>query len=391
VPVTARYRFADAAFDVSAPDPDDLLWLAAYLGPDFSPDVWPDAAEVEFDIVLEHDATAHHRLADRRAAEPDTRSPVVLALNQRDLTGTWVRGEDGESWLHEPVRDVYVRIAGQQLTVVGDGSVERGRWMLVRVVRELALDRILNTGGAILHACALTTPQGVVIVSGTEGAGKTSTLLTVLALGAAGYVANDRIAVWVDGDTVVGRGLPTLVGVRDGTFDLLAAAGPRGVRAVERIHDAARTGRPDARRTSSGKVKLTPADIDPVFGEGTVRPGGPVLGLVLPYVPETPANTVDVRPMPATAWTPARMTALECRRAFDRDLGEVFVTDASDEAAARLRSSSLAVKRAVVQRVPAVQVALRPGVPLTSADWTRIVDVLAASRRRSPARAAQRA
>jgi hypothetical protein len=316
---------------------------------------------------------------------------VVLALNQRDLTGTWVRGEDGEYWLHEPVRDVYVRIAGQQLTVVADGSVEAGRSMLVRAVRELALDRTLHSGGAILHACALATPEGVVIVAGTEGAGKTSTLLTLLALGAAGYVANDRIAVWADGDGVVGRGLPTLVGVRDGTFDLLAAAGPRGARAAERIHAAARTGRPDARRTSSGKVKLVPADIDPVFGKGTVRSGGPVLGLVLPSVPDEPADRVGVRPMPAADWTPARLRALECRRAFDRDIGEVFVTDASDEAAARLRASSLAVKRAVVQRVPAVQVALRPGIPLTSADWTRIVDVLAASRRRSPARPAQRA
>lgn len=376
MPVTSRFRFADAAFEVETASTADLAWLADYLGPDFAEDAWPTAPSIGFRVVLVHDAGLHASLAGRRIADPDAPRLVALALNQRDLMATRVRGEDGTPWLHEPVRDVYLRLDRRDVHLVGNGRSDQGRAMLMRVVRELAVDRTLHSGGAILHACALATPEGVVVIAGTEGAGKTSTLLSILAQGCAGYVANDRIAVWVDGDAVVGRGLPTLVGIRDGTFDLLAAIGERGRAAASGIHAAARTGLPDARRTSSGKVKLTPVDIDPVFGGGTVRAGGGVLGLVLPSVAGVAVDRVDIRAVPARDWTPERMLALECRRDFDRDIGEVFVTDAADETAARLRASSLAVKRTVVERLPAVEVALRPGVPITPDDWDRIVSTL---------------
>jgi hypothetical protein len=372
----SRFRFADAAFEVQAPVEDDLRWLAAYLGPDFAPASWVQEPRRTIRIVLIHDAEAHGALTDRAETVPEQVPLVALALNQRDHLAHQVVGSDGRSWLHVPTWNAFVHQDGPDIVVLGKGDGDAARAMLMRIVREWAVDRVLHTGGTVVHACALAASPGVVIVAGTEGAGKTSTLLTLLAQDCAGYVANDRIAVWREGAGAVGRGLPTLVGIRDGTFDLLSRIGPLGERVVDRIHRAARTGHPDARLTSSGKVKLTPVDIDPVFGAGTAQPGGPVLGIVLPSVAALPADDVMIRPVSPEEWTPDRLLALECRRGFARDIGEVFVTEASDEAASRLRASSLAVKQALVSVVPAVTVTLRPGVPLSPSDWERIVEAL---------------
>lgn len=382
MPQSATFRFADAAFDVSSSAPSDVDWLTTYLGPDFAPDAWPDAPARVVRVDLVHDPARYARLVGHLADDPRAPTLIALALNQRDVRFDCVRDEDGAEWLHDATRASFVRVDDDSVRILGDGHDERARGLLMRIVRELAIDRVLHTGGTVVHACALAAPGGVVIVAGTEGAGKTSTLLSLLALGAAGYVANDRIAVWVDHAGATGRGIPTLVGIRDGTFALLGALGPSGASAVDRIHAAARTGAPDARRTTSGKVKLTPVDVDVVFGAGTATTGGPVLGVVLPSVAVVgESSAVTVREVGPHEWTTERLLALECRRGFARDVGEVFVSDASDATAARLRESSLAVKRRLVARVPAVEVSLLPGVPISADDWARVVSTLEASAR----------
>ncbi|MEU8623123.1 hypothetical protein [Streptomyces sp. NPDC048623] len=106
-----------------------------------------------------------------------------------------------------------LRIVGTDETAVATAAA--------RLAREIVRAQLLADGWAILHASAVTSPDGATILTlGDKGAGKTT---TAFALGRAGWrmLANDRVFVRVEDCTVRVLPWPSAAAIGLGLLDAL--------------------------------------------------------------------------------------------------------------------------------------------------------------------------
>lgn len=123
----------------------------------------------------------------------------------------------GLRWSHDGTDFVRDADSGDVFRIGDDGVVARYRTDepyfvrdAARLVRECAVDRLVQGGAIRLHAaCAAVNGRGILIVGGA-GAGKSSTLAQLLAAGAH-FVANDRALMLPGPSGPVVLGLPVAV------------------------------------------------------------------------------------------------------------------------------------------------------------------------------------
>lgn len=87
-----------------------------------------------------------------------------------------------------------------------------------RVVREIAISCARATGPVELHASAVRWRGRCVVIAGSKGAGKTTTLARLAASAGAGIVANDRVLLTRAAAGWEVTGVPTIVSVRAPTM-----------------------------------------------------------------------------------------------------------------------------------------------------------------------------
>ena len=184
----------------------DLDWLLEFSRPWFTA-----TASATRRVRLVRDDSLLHRaaLADGvpfaiAAFELDQQT---VRLEARSIDGSIVAAD-------EAYGVVYVVAPDRSRIDVLAGRRNRGaRTALMRVVREGVMIHARRTGHLLLHAAAVTDRTGCVVLAGKKNSGKTSLLLHLLHEVDTAFLSNDRVAINADEDSLVARGIPTVIGI----------------------------------------------------------------------------------------------------------------------------------------------------------------------------------
>jgi hypothetical protein len=233
----------------------------------------------------------------------------------------------------------------QRVEILARERTRKARTALMRVVRELAMDRIVATGGLLVHGAAVATGGGTVVMCGPRRSGKTTLLIALLQTPGTGYVANDRCVVRVGEGGASVRGLPTLISIRGDTLDHF----PEVRRRLAEV-------RPDLGQREGRRFSLGPPEFCELLGGTPREPGGALRALLFPQVTDGPQRLALRRLAPADALERLRQGLF--RAAYASPLGEAFVSPAL-----RARVSSAEVQRWLAEHVACFECRLGGGAP----------------------------
>ncbi len=116
--------------------------------------------------------------------------------------------------------DVYYYLfkPGRKILIVSTGTPQVRRTQGLQTVRALMRMLLIERGGLPFHAaCCTKNGQGICIV-GDKFAGKTSTLINLLANNSFHVVSTDKLLLYDAGSHVLARGLPCIAAIRHGTL-----------------------------------------------------------------------------------------------------------------------------------------------------------------------------
>lgn len=307
-------RYENDVISVAAPAADDLTWLAEALACGFATvDAAPAAPAASVQLII--DAAAHDALlAGGRRAAGDVEGFAQDA--DRYVLEPW-QGDADDACLRDPRIPAFYRIdrRRRRVEILARAAGPRWRMALLRVVRELAMDRVVAAGGVLVHGAAVASAAGVIAISAPKRHGKTTLLLSLLEHTGAAYVSNDRCVLRVgaggaDGATV--RGLPTIVSItRDGLARFPA------------LRDRLFAARP-ALAAGEENVGLAPQEFTALLTSPRAA-SGPAAAFLFPSVTTNPRR-LTLRRLDAAEALP-RFRAGLFRSAQDTLLGEVFRLD----------------------------------------------------------------
>jgi hypothetical protein len=187
-----------------------------------------------------------------------------------------------------------------------DARIPEFRFQQVRHrIRALWQDRLATTGTAVnLHAAAVDDGSTVLAFLGDRYHGKTTLLLDCLSRNVGGYLTNDNLIGYLDGDAVMLSTLPTYLKVRPGPAERFA--GLLTVRSATSPHGAAMWRR--YRRDPTAFPFHSDAMLPPA-GFGVSRQ--PVTPLAMRRLVLVDVSFTAHRPaVPARRWTAAEKLAL---------------------------------------------------------------------------------
>src|SRR5581483_1436129 len=166
------------------------------------------------------------------------------------------------------------------LAVVEDAAPPLPGRRLLHAVRELVVRPAENAGGAVLHAGGAVLPGGAAVaVVGDSGAGKTSTVVRLLARFRAGYLANDQLLV-TPGEPPRATLVPMPVRLGRGTVEATPALDAHVAREPPCLpQDAGGAAGLPAAFAAQAKLELTPSEL--VAALGTRSHADAALALVL--------------------------------------------------------------------------------------------------------------
>jgi hypothetical protein len=109
-----------------------------------------------------------------------------------------------------------------KIIVFANENQHSARIAILRIVRELASQKMLSLGWLPLHASAVAFAQGSILVLGERRAGKSTLMLQLLTLPACNFLANDRVCI----DVFAPNGpqaysIPCVINLRASTLELL--------------------------------------------------------------------------------------------------------------------------------------------------------------------------
>jgi hypothetical protein len=228
-----------------------LEWLEEFFVPQFGVE---DDAAADWEITVTLDSDRYERLA---GLGPSREELLCFALDTRDIhLPRWDTDTPAKVLFDEKSETFFLlESESRRITLVSRGDGGRSRIAVMRVVRELAMNRAQRDGGVILHASAFSLGDRGVIVTGPKGAGKTTLLMYALLATPSDYVSNDRVLLRLDGGARI-RGIPTIVTLREPTLHFFPPV-------LERLRESGYTIRLTRREAS----ERPPA-------ESTVKPDG---------------------------------------------------------------------------------------------------------------------
>jgi hypothetical protein len=246
---------------VGAPCREPLRWLEEFLSPAFRAGPRDGYAA---SVTLREDSQ-HYR--DMLANRPQTGiAPLDCFVNDSHMVElpAWASGAGTTTAFQEGFHVLYtVDPSARSVAILSPEHNPQARTALMRVVRELAMNRSRADGGVFLHAAALAIAGRGLLIAGEKRAGKTTLLLYLLRATGADYVSNDRVLLPSPASATL-RGMPTIVTVRPQTLAFFP--GLRSELVTKSyfyrctMAEAAVDQRP-ARPSSDGSFGLSPAQV----------------------------------------------------------------------------------------------------------------------------------
>jgi energy-coupling factor transporter ATP-binding protein EcfA2 len=289
-----------------------LEWLEEFFVPQFGVE---EVAVADWEITIVLDGDRYERLV---RLGPSREELLCFALDTRDIHLPRWNADSPAKILFDEKAETFFLVESEcrRITLVSRRDGGRSRIAVMRVVRELAMNRAQRDGGVILHASAFNLGNGGVIVTGPKGAGKTTLLMYALQATPSEYVSNDRVLLRLEGAARI-RGIPTIVTLREPTLRFFPPV-------LDRLRESGYTIRLTRREAS----ELSPT-------EPTVKPDGRrSLG---------PNQFCDVLEVKSTAG--ARPAALVFPRLCDRTGPLRLSRMPKDRAAERLYDSLFGVRK----------------------------------------------
>jgi hypothetical protein len=208
-----RYRTVIVALRLP-PDASGLMtFLRTYFEPlfDVIPEQEQSVVEAEIEVVRPLPTLAVPDFAQgNRITVDGSKGFLAMAgcpVDQQD--GRWVALDPSGAMVHVPVGARTVRvIATPEMDI---------RIVVLRLIEDIALNAVQNSGGIVLHAAAVVADGAAVVAVGNKGAGKTSFLCEVLEAFAASMLCNDNACVFETDAGIVVRGWPSFFKASLGT------------------------------------------------------------------------------------------------------------------------------------------------------------------------------
>lgn len=261
----AGFTYGELAVLVDGDRPEPVRWLEEFLAPPFRVGA-RDAYAAS--VTLREDA---RRYAEALANQPAATAALDAFVNDTHMIQLphWSSGPDRLTAFQQSFRVFYaVDRAARSVAILSPENNASARTALMRVVREIAMNRARSDGGVFLHAAAIAVGERGLLIAGEKGAGKTTVLLHLLRETGADYVANDRVLL-VSPDGATARGMPTIVTVRPRSLafvpGLQAALVARSFHYLRTLAEAAADARPP-RPWADDSVGLSPAQVCALLG-----------------------------------------------------------------------------------------------------------------------------
>jgi hypothetical protein len=359
-------RFESFVVRVAASDRRDLDWLAAFLACGFE-QVEPPAPGGE--VALTIDALAHDRLLARGPAGSGPDLEGFAGDSPRPGLQPWT--SEADSWtLRDRRFPAFYRLwrSRRAVEMIAREGGRRCRRRLMRIVRELAMDHALASGGVLIHGAAVSTHRGVVVISGPKGSGKTTLLTSLLASTDVAYVSNDRCLLRTGAGGATVRGLPTLVSISRTGLEALPQARERLLHL-----------RPDLAAAEGPAVSLDPPEMLALLGARSAS-DGPAGAFLFPAVTSRPQRLALRRLSRAEALDGLRAGLFRADRAAV--LGEVFASEATRGRAPWPAAEPAA--RWVSENLPCFRVELGGGGPPLDGECRALLQAVVTQMSRSP-------
>jgi hypothetical protein len=298
----AGFSYGDLALRVVARRLEALDWLEEFLSPSFRVGCGePYAATV---TLLEdgqrYDAMAADWSADH-AVEMDcfiNDSHVVRLPSVASTAHVTIAFQESLSAFYSVDR------RARSVTIVSRGGTAAARTVLMRVVRELAMNHSQLGGGTFFHAAACAVAGRALLIAGEKHAGKTTVLLYLLRERGVDFLSNDRVLLpSLNAPTV--RSMPTIVTLRAPTLaffpELSAGIVARRHTYPRTLREAAQDDR-EVRPGRDGSRSVSPAQLCAQLGVRAVAEAVPQVLLVPRITGETNAGRLrDLAPAEAAA------------------------------------------------------------------------------------------
>ena len=349
---TTCLRFEDCDIAVSSQDESDLIWLAAFLDCGFEA---VECLSSDYHVELRIDPTGYDRVNDggrigemREGFAKDS-NPALFERWHSNGVGRIFR------YNNHPMFFV-ISSDGCRVEILARERSNRCRTALMRVVRELAMDRIVATGGTLVHGSAVRTESGVMVMCGPKRSGKTTLLMSVLMNTDAHYLSNDRCALRAEGDSATVRGIPTLVSIRKDTLDFFPAIRQRLASVRPDLMDPVAIG-----GKKRSKFSVSPPEFHRILGGCESASSGQLSALVFPQVTNNSAALTVRRLQPPEVL--ARFHRGLFRASKPTVLGEVFGSTGEPKDRLSLRAHASRMEQWVSQYVPCFDCQLGGGLP----------------------------
>ncbi len=205
---------------MTSPVEAPLDWLREFLSPFFDITTSKTNSEVTWDyevrlVISRQRHEQYGRLGDP-CGEVD-----CFAVDAHVIRLPWWSLSHAQSVVFDTAARVFYVLHPEEslIEVVADGDSMRVRTRTMRVVREVAMHHGVCRGGFFIHASAFDVHGRSVMISAPTNGGKTTLLTHALSHPETRFLSNDRVFVRFDGDSVIFRGMPAVVSMREGMLN----------------------------------------------------------------------------------------------------------------------------------------------------------------------------
>ncbi len=214
---------------------------------------------------------------------------LICSRISRDVT-LCCNTKDGIFWL--------IDLAANSTHIVYSSRTRRPSLEFARTVRNTVIAYLEDQGWVSYHAGAVDTEQGVLMIIGNSGAGKTSLILALLRNGAR-YIANERLLIRQEAEGFNLLGYPMAIAVGIGTARQFRGLSqlvdspdqllyPRSRFSKSRVARAS----PEQQLLLDDKLQLLPEELLQYIGADNAVCGGTVHSIVVPQVSRVPIATL---------------------------------------------------------------------------------------------------
>lgn len=191
-----------------------LQWLAEFLVPWFRECAEPPHVEVR----VSADAERFGRLMEFGGTGESVAS---FMMDTKCIELPVWNDPTGVLALLEKEQGIFYLVSDSHIELLCAHLDTNFRLRLMRVLRELAMGSAQLSGGRFLHASAFAVNGKAAIITGPRTAGKTTLLSYMLATSEAEFLCNDRLLIRGCDSSVMARGMPTIVSLREGTMEMI--------------------------------------------------------------------------------------------------------------------------------------------------------------------------